>query len=525
MVCEPAFLHRRVFGRALLLVEIVLLSALILAARCANYREVFVGGAVYFTDADCYARMNRVRLCLEHPGLILRHHDFENYPAGINPHTTALFDYIIVAIAWTLTPLTAGARDLAGALVSPLLGLLAGWFLWGWSVARRLPFRRGLLFFYAICPMLVHGTLLGRPDHQSLLILLLAVAFCAEWTLQTGAARAWQVAWGAAWGAAIWTSLYEPLVLLGIVLASEKFRACVGRKAGWMTMAGVLALALLIERRGLAGSAFNEPHVLRNWAGTIGELAPVRWNDPVWLRWAGLLLIPSPVLLWLARRERPALVPAAVFVPLAATYLLTLWQARWGYFFALLFVFSLPAQLSALRRRRLAFALFALALWPVLGEWDRRLFPDEAEATVLIEQRAEAADWHAAAAMVARAGGGPILAPWWLSPSAAYWSSQPAVAGSAHEGIGGIAESARFFLATDPVVARNLLAQHRVRWVMAYDADRVAANSAAILGAPAMPSAFAFLLDRHPSQAPEFLELVFQNRAAKLYRVREPLGP
>src|SRR2546430_9404302 len=100
--------------------EITILSALILATRCANYQDVLVGGNVYFTDADCYARMTRVRLCEKNPGLIVRHHDFENYPNGITPHTTAPLDYLILAFSIFLTPFTAQALDLAGALISPL---------------------------------------------------------------------------------------------------------------------------------------------------------------------------------------------------------------------------------------------------------------------------------------------------------------------------------------------------------------------------------------------------------------------
>jgi hypothetical protein len=70
---------QRVARIGLAIVEITTLSALILAARCANYQDVFVAGNVYFTDADCYARMTRVRMCEKKPGLIVRHHDFENF--------------------------------------------------------------------------------------------------------------------------------------------------------------------------------------------------------------------------------------------------------------------------------------------------------------------------------------------------------------------------------------------------------------------------------------------------------------
>jgi len=50
--------------------------------------DVFVAGNIYFTDADCYARMTRVQMYSEHPGLVVRHHDFENFPTGTTPDTT-----------------------------------------------------------------------------------------------------------------------------------------------------------------------------------------------------------------------------------------------------------------------------------------------------------------------------------------------------------------------------------------------------------------------------------------------------
>ena len=113
------------------IIEIVILSVLILATRCANYQDVFVAGNIYFTDADCYARMTRVRMCLEHPGFVLRHHYFENFPAGTTPHATAPFDYFILALSILLKPFTPRAIDMAGALISPLLALLEAGFSGG----------------------------------------------------------------------------------------------------------------------------------------------------------------------------------------------------------------------------------------------------------------------------------------------------------------------------------------------------------------------------------------------------------
>jgi hypothetical protein len=114
----------------------------------------------------------------------------------------------------------------------------------------------------------------------------------------------------------------------------------------------------------------------------------------------------------------------------------------------------------------------------------------------------------------------PFLAPWWLSPAIAYWSGQPGVAGSSHESLDGIAESARFFLAEDFQKAREIVENRKVNWVFAYDADRVAAISAVILGRQRPTEhALCYVLQRAPTQAPPFLVFSAQNASAKLFRV------
>jgi hypothetical protein len=110
-----------------------------------------------------------------------------------------------------------------------------------------------------------------------------------------------------------------------------------------------------------------------------------------------------------------------------------------------------------------------------------------------------------------------------LSPAIAYWSGQPGIAGSSHESLPGIADSARFFLATDPEKAREILESHRVRWVVTYDADRVALNSVAVLGLPVPERPFCQILDRTPAQAPRFLTLTEQNGVNKLFQVEDNL--
>ena len=109
---EFSHLLQRGARRGLLLLELVLLSGLIIATRDAKHADVFVNGQVYFVDADCYSRMTRAREVWEHPGLVVRQHPFENFPAGIIPHTTAPLDYLIVALAASLGAFSAQPLDL-----------------------------------------------------------------------------------------------------------------------------------------------------------------------------------------------------------------------------------------------------------------------------------------------------------------------------------------------------------------------------------------------------------------------------
>ncbi|MFN2542412.1 MAG: hypothetical protein ABR514_09640 [Chthoniobacterales bacterium] len=514
------------------IVELLILSSLIVATRCANYRDVFVAGNVYFTDSDCYARMTRARMCAEHPGLIVRHHDFEDFPTGTMPHTTAPLDYLIVALSILLAPFTAHALDLAGAFVSPLLALCGGWFLWWWSRRMRFRYRWGLLILYVVSPILVHGGELGRPDHQSLLILLVTIAICAEWTLRIEPSRNWSLASGIAWGLAIWVSAYEPFVLLLLILLLMLFRTqdrqlTFGRhrRIGWIVFAAVIGVALLIERRIPSLSIFyaRDP-IFQNWARAIGELARVPPLDPIWFRWVGYMIVIAPILIWTrwsksmngADQHKPIFVIGL----LIATYLLTICQARWAYFFAVIFALALPVLLEPIQSRAAVWVAFILSMFPVAHAWDERLWPDELAYARRVQQRNDSVQLRDLALVLRSPEKRAFLAPWWISPPIAYWSGQPGVAGSSHESIEGIADTARFFLAHDWQIAREILLKHEVAWVVAYDAERVAQNSEKILGVsvPQGP-AVCFALDRTPARAPLFLSFSGQNGAGKLYRV------
>jgi len=540
----PIWNHEVIRG-SLAVVEIVILSTLVLATRCANYQDVFVAGNVYFVDSDCYARMTRVRVCATKPGLILRHHDFENFPQGTTPHTTAPLDYLILGLALPLKPFTAQPLDMAGAFVSPLLALTGAWFLWWWSRRMKFRYRWVVLILFAISPILVHGTEVGRPDHQSLLILLVTIGICAEWRLQTaadppsrssgaaGTAAATElnrlaVVSGAAWGFALWVSAYEPPVLFFIVLVTSFLlnpRALFGqdRRAGWILFATIIAAALLIERRAPSFAIPESSAIFKNWASTIGELAHVSPANPVWFRWCGYLVLLAPFLIWISVRARKdgaeGLHALAIYVLSIATYFLTIWQARWAYFFVLIFALALPELLAPIKSGTAVWIAFVLSMFPVLRDWDETLWPNETQLASHLEKQVESAQIREVALTLASSELQPFLAPWWLSPSIAYWSGQPGVAGSSHESLKGIEDSARFFLSDGQEQVRSILHKDNVAWVFAYDSQRVTQNSAAVLNEAVPADPLCRVLDRTPSHAPPFLIFSAQTPACKLYRV------
>ena len=523
---------RRVGHFALIVFEVALLTALIVVTRCANYQDIFVGGNVYFVDADCYARMTRAQMVEAKPGLIIRHHAFENYPQGTTPHTTAPLDYLIVALSFSLSPFTARALDLAGAFISPLLALLGGWFLWWWSRRMKFRYRWAMLILYAVSPILVHGTELGRPDHQSLLILLVAIAICAGWSSHTlqpaNMSSAWWFTSAAAWALAIWVSAYEPLVLFLMLTATTLVmnrRAVFARdrRAGWILFAVIIAIAFAVERRVPSFAILQPKSHFKEWASTIGELAHVSPMNPVWLNWCGYFLLIAPILIWMSARVQKGGARGShvlpIYVLLIGTYFLTVWQARWGYFFVLIFALALPALLAPIKSGAAVSVAVVLSMFPILRDWDQRLWPNKVQFAGRMERRIDSVQIRDLALSLRTPEVNPFLAPWWLSPSIAYWSGQPGVAGSSHEGLNGIEESARFFLSENLQEEREILEKCHVAWVFAYDADRVGQNSAAILNQPVSQKPLCLVLDRTPSQAPPFLVFSAQTPACKLYRV------
>ena len=175
---------------------------LALAAACANRAQVFLEDQVIaFVDGDCYSRMTRVQKLVENPWADLTWQRFENYPSGTHPHTTLLFDGAILALRACFKFFgVADSIDLAGAWVSPVLGALMVAALWDWAGRERLAARWAVLLIVAASPIIAHCFALGRPDHQSLVLLCMAVALAAEWSFWRRPSARMAIVSGVAWG-------------------------------------------------------------------------------------------------------------------------------------------------------------------------------------------------------------------------------------------------------------------------------------------------------------------------------------
>ncbi len=487
-------------------------------------RFVFLPDGVHFVDADCYSRMTRARIISQQPGTLVTRHAFENYPDGVRPHTTAPMDYLIVGFRWLL-----GARvdlDFAGAWISPVLGALLIFVAWLWAEVRTIPYRWSMLILLSTSPVMLHGFGVGRPDHQSLILLLTATGLMAEsvlWTTRSAAISLW---WGASWGCALWVSWFEPALLLALVLVVRVFvwrSQCLAK--AWISslgIAGAVAVAaVLLEGLPSAGLQRNSFSSFLQWAGRIGELQSFNPLSAA-ITWIGWLSLLAPFCLaWVAfkRRERICWLWLAL---LLITGALTSWHARWGYFLALSGALAMPFALSVIRQRWVGYMLFAASLWPVALALENELFPQGETGRALAENLRESQQLRRTALALKDLNGDGILAPWWLTPQLVYWSEKSGVAGSSHESLAGTQDTARFFISQNEEEAKSILRKRHPEFVVVCDADRLLDNSYTVLGRTGEPAnQLAATLFRTPSRCPTYLRLVFQNPDFKVYQVNK----
>jgi hypothetical protein len=512
---SPAALGRVLIGA-------IALAGIFLGAVTWNRAQVFVpradGGAlVVFADGDCHSRMQRAAIAADDPGTIVRGHDFENYPHGTVPHTTAPMDYLIAVLGVVIRPL-----DVAGAWVSPLLGLATLLFLLFWAQALDLRPRWPMFLLFAVSPALTHAFALGRPDHQSLLVALTTVALASNFAFTRTAQSRWAWTSGAAWGLALWVSWFEPLILL---LAQEIARVVALRRAAYpKTWRHALLLTSGIALGAWALEGFRNPWpdpVVREffprWAELLGELQGAM--PEAMFTWTGWLLVPAPLLLaWNYYKSRDPLA-LIILLLLVVVTALTGWQARWNAWQAAVFCLALPWIIAPLRKTWLMWTMFLASLWPVAWAWDARLFPAPAEQARQQEKILEAALLDQVGAFLAAQPRGGVLAPWWISPALARASGQPMVGGTSHQSLPGSVDTARFFMSDDNEIALAQLHLREVLYVVTDDPDRVTATSAQLLGVPAPENPLIARLARE-RDLPPFLEPVFANQFFRVYKVR-----
>lgn len=520
--------------RLLSLLVLLALLALTFFARTHNRDDIFhADGRIYFFEGDCYSRMERAQM-VEKGQWVIRHHDFENWPQGTDPHTTAPLDWLIVGLKKVISPilsvffsksvLRGQELDLAGALISPIFGVITAAWLWWWAGRMWLPCRWIMVLFFALSPILKDGTILGRPDHQSLLILLIAVAVTAELALAdlglpAKLARRWAITAGVTWGLALWVSLYEPLLFFAGAIGRHLIfhraalfaRAVRGR---WIALAIMVGLAIAIDGWRITVPSAELREQFATWSATVAELRHLNLAHPTIWYWTGAFWVSSCVLLWFAaRRDRRAL---SVLLLVAVMLGLTIWQLRWGYYLALAVAISIPWQLGVLGRFGWGAGLAALI--PLAFAWSKVLHPDATKRDQQVWKNAVQEEWRRVAEYMRSEEKRPFLAPWWASPQVAYWSGQPGVAGTSHQSLPGIVDSARFFLAENPKDAAAILKSRGVKYVIVDDTSHkapeltdllVISNSLELLGVTEKPKdPLGDLLAKRTNQAPSFLRYI-----------------
>ncbi len=442
-------------------------------------------------DGDCYTRLHRVSLIVAGKGWIWGFHDFENYPFGIVPHTTFPLDGLLAALTLLLKPFLESPLDWAGLLISPLLFLLIIGTIHYFS-QKESETKEGekiggsiyspfvLIVGWALLPGLIWGTPFARPDHQSLVVVLIFLALWGEerrW--RVGGGR-WEVAMGSLWGMSLWVSLYEPFIVLGILGVMNLIIRHREQKRFW----GVIAVLFLLTQ-GIEGFRFLDLHAMRErnlstWFQTIGETRGMGVEDFFLIFTVTTLFIPF----FIFRFRSKVKISPTILVMIGITLVLvglTLFQRRWLYF-SIIPPLLLFAVIWSWLSQTWKWAMGIIFLMNIVISTSHLKSDPTQEPPIAVEAKLLAKSIQ---------GTGGILAPWWISPSLLYFSGEPIVASTSHQSIAGIVASSQFYRGSHWLEAERILRERKVRWVVAYDEDRVLQNASETLGLaiPADPRA------------------------------------
>lgn len=416
-------------------------------------------------EADCYSQLARVQRILHGDGLIQNHFKVENWPEGMVPSTTAPFDYAILLLYAPLALFTKYPLDWAGAFVSPALwvALLVFWMIFRF---REFNWTGSALFLIGstLLPAFIWATACGRPRHQSLIIALMAVGLTAEyerWHLELSPKRAWNIFAGVIWGLACWTSLFEPALVVVLLILFNLIMRRRESPAFLISFGTVMLIALVVEGVHVFVPPPEYREAFERWWGTIDETRGLDFtNFMVRMTFITFVL---PFMAWkVLRREGDRRTDLFLVLLTTLLTLFTIFQSRWYYYASLggLFLIVRYCQVEPLRWTR--WVVYALFLISAIDADDK-----------LIEAHANEAPYQPSLQLVQISGSidqpGGILAPWWLSPGLLYFSGQPIVSGSSHCGISGIVASAKFYTATSWLDAEKVLKERKVRWVVVFD--------------------------------------------------------
>ncbi len=434
------------------------------------------GWRPWAVEADCYSQLARVQRILNGQGLVQNHFTVENWPEGLTPSTTAPFDYVILALYAPLALFTHYPLDWAGALVSPLLWLgIVAFVIFVRSRCFERAGRAALLAGIAFVPALVWATAFGRARHQSLILALLTVALTAEYERwEKDAPRAWPIAAGIVWGLLCWTSLYEPLFVV-VLLVGFNFAARRRESVAFGISFGILMLlALLIEGIHVFVPPPELRPVLARWLQFIAEMQGMQLSEFInaitfsggadltwWEAGCFLFLLAIPWIAWSLWQQRNLtdrfLMALAVLLAICALY-----ERRWLPYACLAEVFLVARYFQMAPQLWLRGALVTVFLVNVIEANDTQILIGRAnppnQPSLELAEIAHSIDQP-----------GGILGPWWLSPGLLYFSGQPIVSGSSHCGISGIQASAQFFASNLWPEAARILKERQVRWVVVWD--------------------------------------------------------
>lgn len=438
-----------------------------------------VEGSPIMVDSDCYTRLHRVALILQGKGWFWSFHDFENYPFGIIPHTTFPLDGLLVLLSWAMKPFTTIPLDWAGIFISPLLFgvlMISLFFLrfrfsldrYSWAI---------LGIGLAVMPGFVWATPFGRPDHQSLLMVLIFGALLLEplrWGVE---GQRFSYVLGGIWALAIWTSFYEPLVVLAFLVGIN----LLFRKREQLPFLGscvvVVVISQVIDGFRFKNWTYLGEKNLTQWFHSIGETRSLSVQEFFLIFTIVIIFIPLLVYFYRSRIEDRKWLLVLSFMSLALV-VMTVFQKRWLYFspIPLVLLFSL---IWKVMDRPLRWGLGLILLIHIYV------------STMYLKSSSSAETPFAGEIQVLSKsiqGKGSIVAPWWISPSLLYYSGLPIVASSSHQSIEGTVEVSRFYMGTSWSEAEAFFQRRGVQWIVAYREDYVLENAAEVLGEKVNPS-------------------------------------